>query len=153
MPAKIINPEPNIKAINYKTLKIELKSPFPAFLGLLTMKYCSVVPHEIVNAPTLDFRKNPIGTGPFKFKLWKENIKLVLRKNYLYFETDENNVKLPYLEAIAITFIPDKQSEYLEFIQGNIDFISGIEDSYKDDIINKNGELNNKYLDRIKETS
>ena len=68
----------------------------------------------------------------------------------MYFETDENNVKLPYLEAIAITFIPDKQSEYLEFIQGNIDFISGIEDSYKDDIINKNGELNNKYLDRIK---
>ena len=68
----------------------------------------------------------------------------------MYFEADENNLKLPYLEAIAITFIPDKQSEYLEFIQGNIDFISGIEDSYKDDIINKNGELNNKYLDRIK---
>ena len=140
----------DIKAVNSKTLKIELKSPFPAFLGLLTMKYCSVVPHEIVNAPTLDFRKNPIGTGPFKFKLWKENIKLVLRKNYLYFEADENSVKLPYLEAIAITFIPDKQSEYLEFIKGNIDFISGIEDAYKDDIIDKNGALQNKYLDRIK---
>ena len=140
----------DIKAVNSNTLKIELKSPFPAFLGLLTMKYCSVVPHEIVNAPTLDFRKNPIGTGPFKFKLWKENIKLVLRKNYLYFEADRNNIKLPYLEAIAITFIPDKQSEYLEFIKGNIDFISGIEDAYKDDIIDKNGALQNKYLDRIK---
>lgn len=140
----------DIKAINSNTLKIELKSPFPAFLGLLTMKYCSVIPHEIVNAPSSDFRKNPIGTGPFKFKLWKENIKLVLRKNNMYFETDKNNVKLPYLEAIAITFVPDKQSEYLEFIQGNIDFISGIEDAYKDDIINKDGVLNNKYLDRIK---
>ena len=75
----------DIKAIDYKTLKIELKSPFPAFLGLLTMKYCSVVPHEIVNASNLDFRKNPIGTGPFKFKLWKENIKLVLRKKQFVF--------------------------------------------------------------------
>lgn len=140
----------DIKAINYKTLKIELKSPFPAFLGLLTMKYCSVVPHEIVNASNLEFRKNPIGTGPFKFKLWKENIKLVLRKNNLYFETDKNNIKLPYLEALAITFVPDKQSEYLEFIQGNIDFISGIEDAYKDDVIDKNGGLQKKYEDRIK---
>ena len=140
----------DIKAIDYKTLKIELKSPFPAFLGLLTMKYCSVVPHEIVNASNQDFRKNPIGTGPFKFKLWKENIKLVLRKNNLYFETDKNNIKLPYLEAIAITFVPDKQSEYLEFIQGNIDFISGIEDAYKDDVIDKNGGLQKKYKDRIK---
>ena len=68
----------------------------------------------------------------------------------MYFEADENSVKLPYLEAIAITFIPDKQSEYLEFIKGNIDFISGIEDAYKDDIIDKNGALQNKYLDRIK---
>lgn len=140
----------HLEALDENTLKIELKSPFPAFLGLLTMKYCSVVPHEIVNASEIDFRKNPIGTGPFQFKLWKENIKLVFRKNKQYFEVDENNLQLPYLEAVAITFIPDKQSEYLEFIQGNIDFISGIEDSYKDDIIDKKGFLKSNYHDKIK---
>ena len=32
------------------------------------MKYCSVVSKEAVEYFGNDFRKNPIGTGPFKFK-------------------------------------------------------------------------------------
>src|SRR5690606_28666643 len=61
-----------------------------------------------------------IGTGPFKFKLWEENIKLVLRKNDLYYEKDQQGNQLPYLEAVAVTFLPDKQSEFLQFVQGNL---------------------------------
>ena len=36
------------KALSEQRFQITLKSSFPAFLGLLTMKYCSVVPKEIV---------------------------------------------------------------------------------------------------------
>ena len=132
----------NFKAISNNKFQIKLEKPFPAFLGLLTMKYCSVVPKEITSLYGQDFRKNPIGTGPFYFKNWAENNKLVFRKNDKYFEMDSNGTKLPYLESVAITFLPDKQSEYSEFIQGNLDFISGIDSSYKDDILNSNGELN-----------
>jgi peptide/nickel transport system substrate-binding protein len=71
----------DFKAINDTIFQIELKQPFPAFIGLLTMKYCSVVPKEIVEHYGSNFRSNPIGTGPFKFKRWEENIKLVLRRN------------------------------------------------------------------------
>ena len=49
------------------------------------MKYCSVVPHEIIDGG--NFNNEPVGTGPFKFQLWKEDVKLVLRKNENYFET------------------------------------------------------------------
>ena len=56
------------------------------------MKYCSVVPKEIVEHYGNNFRSNPIGTGPFKFKRWEENIKLVFRKNHNYFEKDENGI-------------------------------------------------------------
>ena len=141
----ILNKVDNYKAINDKIFQITLKQPFPAFLGLLTMKYCSVVPKEIVNYYKSDFRANPIGTGPFKFKRWEENIKLVFRKNELYFEQDSNNMALPYLEAVAITFLPDKQSEFMQFAQGNIDFISGLDASYKDEILTANGELRDTY--------
>ena len=110
-------------AKNDSTLVIKLKQPFPPFLGILTMRYCSVVPKEAVEYYGNDFRKNPVGTGPFAFKLWVENTKLVLRRNPLYFERDEDNTPLPYLEAIAISFLPDKQSEFLEFSQGNLDFM------------------------------
>ena len=53
------------------------------------MPYASVVPREIVEKYGEDFRKNPVGTGPFYFKMWKEGVKLVLLKNEDYFEKDD----------------------------------------------------------------
>ena len=138
------------RAPNDTTFVIQLKQPFPAFLGLLSMRYCSVVPREAVDFYGGEFRRNPVGTGPFQFKLWEENVKLVLRKNPLYFETDEAGDQLPYLEAVAITFLPDKQSEFLQFAQGKIDFVSGLDNSYKDEIITTTGALQPNYKDRVK---
>lgn len=139
-----------IKALNDSVLQIKLKRPFPAFLGLLTMQYCSVLPREIVEEFGVDFRNNPVGTGPFQFKIWKENEKLVLVKNPNYFEKDSLGNNLPYLDAISITFINDKQSEFLEFLNGKIDFISGLNAANKDELITKNGKLNPKYSDQIR---
>jgi len=141
----VLNKVHDFKAINDTIFQIELKQPFPAFIGLLTMKYCSVVPKEIVEHYGNSFRSNPIGTGPFKFKRWEENIKLVLRKNELYFEKDALGNTLPYLEAITLTFLPDKQSEFLQFAQGNIDYVSGLDASYKDEILTANGKLRDLY--------
>jgi ABC-type transport system substrate-binding protein len=138
------------KALNQHSFQITLKSPFPAFLGLLTMKYCSVVPKEIVAFYGSDFRSNPIGTGPYKFKRWEENIKLIFRKNNLYFETNSKGEKLPYLEAVSITFLADKQSEFLQFVQGNIDYISGLDASYKDNILRADGVLKQRYTSTVK---
>ena len=143
--AWVLDKVKSYEAVNDSVFKIELKEPFNAFLGILSMKYCSVVPKEIVEYYGNDFRKNPIGTGPFKFKRWEENIKLVFRKNQDYFERDANNIQLPYLEAVAITFLPDKQSEFLQFAQGNIDFVSGLDASYKDEILTADGKLRAKY--------
>ncbi|WP_299526242.1 ABC transporter substrate-binding protein [Winogradskyella sp.] len=145
----VLNKVDRFFAVNDSTFKIKLKQPFPAFLGLLTMKYCSVVPKEIVEHYGSDFRSHPIGTGPFKFKRWEENIKLVFRRNNHYFEADENGNALPYLEAIAITFLPDKQSEFLQFAQGNIDFVSGLDASYKDEVLTSEGHLRELYKDDV----
>jgi ABC-type transport system substrate-binding protein len=133
------------QATNDSTLVIQLKQPFPAFLGLLSMRYCSVVPEEIVRHYGNDFRSHPIGTGPFKFKRWEEGVKLVFRKNEQYYEVDDQGVQLPYLEAVAITFLPDKQSEFLQFAQGNIDFLNSLDPSYKDELLTASGRLREKY--------
>ena len=104
------------------------------------------VPQEIIE--NANFRQQPIGTGPFYFQYWKEGVKLVFRKNPNYFETEEG-VQLPFLDAIAITFIKDKQASFLEFIKGNLDFISGIDGSYKDEVLNRDGSLREKYKGKI----
>ena len=136
----------NFSAQNDSVFTIRLKSPFPAFLGLLTMQYCSVVPKEIVEST--DFHSNPIGTGPFKFQLWQKGEKLIFRKNQNYFES-YNGENLPFLDGISISFLRDKQAAFLQFILGNLDFLSGIDASYKDEILNKDGSLNKKYLNII----
>lgn len=138
----------NVAAITVHSqteLTITLKQPFPAFLGLLSMKFCSVIPHRNRLQDDYDQRSNPIGTGPFYMKRWEENVKLVLRRNENYFEKDKNGAPLPYLEAVAITFKNDKQSEFLEFAQGNLDFINALDPSYKDELLTTQGDLKPKY--------
>lgn len=135
-------------AINDSVFQIKLNKPFPAFLGILAMQYCAAVPHEAVNFYRIDFRQNPVGAGPFMLKLWKEGTKMVLVKNENYYEKDGNS-QLPYLDAISITFLIDRQSAFLHFIQGNLDLMSGIDASYKDELLTIRGELKSKYLGKI----
>ena len=51
---------------------------------------------------------------------------------------------------VSTTFIKDKQSAFLQFIQGKLDFISGIDASYKDEILTKEGTLRGKYQNTVK---
>jgi oligopeptide transport system substrate-binding protein len=136
-------------AVNDSTFQIYLKSSFPAFLGLLTIAYCFVVPKEVVTYYGRDFRNHPVGTGPFKFKLWIEGEKLIMIKNDNYFEKDINGIKLPKIDGISISFIADKQSEFLEFIKGRIDFISGVNAAFKDELITPTGKIKPAYRNKF----
>ncbi len=136
------------EAQNDSILTIRLKQAFPPFLGLLTSQYCSVVPHEVVDHFGKDFRKHPVGTGPFQFVQWVERSSLVYHKNPDYFETD-NGHKLPYFDAVQIFFISDRQSAFLEFVKGKLDFLSGLDASYKDELLSRQGELKSKYTDKL----
>ena len=136
-------------ALDDTTFQIELSKPFPPFLGILSMTYASVVPHEAVEYYGDDFRSHPVGTGPFKFQYWKENVKLVFRKNPNYFECDEKGERLPYIDAVSISFLIDKQVAFLEFIKGKFDFMSGIDARYKDELLTYDGQLRKKYVNKI----
>lgn len=144
------NGVPAFKALNDTVFQIELSEPFPPFLGILTMKYCSVVPHEVVERYGKDFRKFPVGTGPFQMQMWEEGVKLVMRKNPNYFETDSTGKRLPYIDAVAVSFIVDKQSVFMEFMKGSLDFMSGVDPSYKDALLTKEGRLNPEYADKVR---
>ena len=136
------------EALNDTTFVVHLQKPFPAFPSLMTIQYCSVVPKEVCEFYGKEFRNHPVGTGPFQFKYWKEGEVMVFLKNDNYFEK-ENGQQLPYLDAIKISFISDKQTAFLAFLKNDLDFFSGIDGSYRNDVLHKNGTLKEKYNNRF----
>jgi ABC-type transport system substrate-binding protein len=136
-------------AANDSTLRIHLKAPFIPFLGILTMPYAYVVPHEAVEKYGKDFREHPVGTGPFQFKVWDEGNVLLFHKNPTYWRTDKQGRQLPYLDAIAISFIADRKTEFLTFLQGKLDFLSGIREGSRDLILNPDGSVRTDFRGRF----
>ena len=136
-------------AVDDSTFQVRLSQPFPPFLGILSMTYASIVPKEAVEHYGDEFRRHPVGTGPFHFQYWNEGVKLVMRRNPNYFEFDEKGERLPYLDAVSISFLIDRQVAFLEFIKGKFDFMSGIDARYKDELLTYDGELRKKYEDKI----
>lgn len=135
-------------ALDDTTFQIRFLNPFLPFVRVLAMQYCSVVPKEIVKHYGNDFRKNPVGTGPFKFNFWEENVVLTLVKNEKYFE-QKNGRKLPLLDGVKITFADNKHTAFLNFMSGELDFISGLDQSFKDDVLDAHGNLKSAYNDKI----
>lgn len=69
------------------------------------------------NAKNSKFGRFPIGTGPFKFKEWKEDERVVLAANKDYWDGR------PYLDEVIIRNLPDANVEALNLIKGDVDFV------------------------------
>jgi peptide/nickel transport system substrate-binding protein len=136
-------------AINDTTFQLTLKNPFPPILGILSMQYCSVIPHEVVETLGKDYGRHPCGTGPFTFKAWEEGQALIFLRNGKYFEKDSAGNSLPYLDAVKISFLDNKAGEFLEFQQGRLDFMNDIDANFKDEILSRNGDLKDEWKDKI----
>ena len=137
------------KAIDDSTFQLRLLRPYHPVLGILSMQYCSVVPIEAVEKYGTDFRRHPVGTGPFQFVTWEEGQSLVLKKNPNYFEKDSAGNNLPYLDGIKISFYDSKATEFLLFRQKQLDFINDIDASFKDEILTKKGTLRKEWEGKI----
>lgn len=136
-------------APNDSTFVLRLAKPFGPMLGILTMQYCSVVPREGIEFYKKDFRKNPVGTGAFRFKKWLENQGLFLLKNDNFWDKDEKGVRLPYLDGVRVSFMPDRKTAYLEMMRGKLDYMVGIESSVVNELLTPDGELQPKHLGKL----
>jgi ABC-type dipeptide transport system, periplasmic component len=136
-------------AINDSTFQLRLLKPFNPILGILSMQYCSIIPHEVVEKYGKDFRSHPCGTGPFQFTAWEEGQALILARNKNYFEKDSVGHPLPYIDGVKVSFYDSKATEFLEFQQQRLDFINDIDVSFKDEVLTKKGMLRKEWQGKI----
>ncbi len=80
-PVDYSTPLPGFQATDKYTLQIRLAKPYPQLLYVLTMCYAFVVPHEAVEFYGDQFRRHPVGTGPFRLKNWRPNYRIEFERN------------------------------------------------------------------------
>lgn len=133
----------SFQCIGDSIIEIRLKNPFAPFLHILTNAYCSVYPPEVVKAYQTEFSKHPIGTGHFKLSKW------LGRKGIFLSKFDSCFLSQQYLNGIRISFMEDRNTAYLEFLTGGIDFFSGLASGFAHEIFQSNGELFPDYKNKF----
>jgi oligopeptide transport system substrate-binding protein len=136
-------------ALDDSTFRLSLLQPFQPILGILSTQYCSIIPKEAVDKYGQDFRRHPVGSGPFAFVAWEEGQALIMKKNDHYFEKDSAGNRLPYLDGIKVNFYDSRATEFLEFQQNRLDFINDIDASFKDEMLGKTGNLKKQWEGRL----
>jgi peptide/nickel transport system substrate-binding protein len=90
-----------------------LKRPQPAVLALLASGDTPIYPCHVA---AREMRRQPIGTGPFKFADYKANQYIKVTKNPDYWKPGR-----PLLDGIEYTIIPNRSTAILAFIAGKFD--------------------------------
>ncbi len=137
-------------AVDERTFALRLQKPFQPIMGILAMQYCSVISEKAGKKYGADLRSHPSGTGPFTLKNWRENDVLILERNPDYWEKDVQGKQLPYLDFVRVTFSENMKNAWLSLLEGKIDLVSGIDDTYRDAALDDQGNLRDELKDKIR---
>jgi len=97
------------------TIKVTYKEPFAPAVSSWGIP---IMPEHILKNEDLNktkFSRSPIGTGPYKFKLWKTGERIELVSNHDYFEGR------PHIDRYIYRIIPDEATTFLELQTQGVD--------------------------------
>lgn len=97
------------------TIRIHLNSAWPGLLQVLAHQGCWIYPAELPGHYGEEARWHPVGTGPFSVRQFQVGQALIMERNPHYWGEDEHGNRLPFLDAVRITFVADKEVELAEF--------------------------------------
>lgn len=67
-----------------------------------------------------------VTSGPWRLKTFKQNEITVLERNPYWFEVDERGGRLPYLDELVFTIVPDQTTNALKFQAGELDALDQV---------------------------
>jgi len=115
-----LRPVQTIEALDPYTVRLVLSQNVPNLLGIVT-NYSQgfIVPRKAVEQRGEDFKRNPVGSGPFAFGSVTPNQSLELKAHDGYFRG------APQIKTISYRFMPSDASRDLAFQNNELDLNYG----------------------------
>ena len=129
-----------LRALDRYTIRFKLAAPRPRFTTTLAGSHYGAVAREVVEAYGDDIMAHPVGTGPYRLKLWRRTSRIVLDKNPGFREMRYagdpapgdaqgqvwakrfNGRRLPLNDGVEIAVVQENQPRWLSFLNGDADF-------------------------------
>ncbi len=114
-----------VKAVDDKTLQIELAHPIGYFVNLLAHTNLAPIRQDVVEKFGAKWTDpaNIIVNGPFTLESWSPKSKIVLKRNPNY------SGKAPTLERIEITFVTEETTAYASYLNNELDVSHTVADA------------------------
>ena len=117
--AAFIEPLQSVTKIDDYTVLFTLKHPWAAFLAMLSeTQWTGAYIPSPKGVRDNSQNRAPVGTGPFIFKEWLANDRLVVVKNPNYWRKGK-----PYLESVVFRPLPDQEARFSALRSGAADLI------------------------------
>lgn len=116
-----------------------------SFLGNFARNTTYIIPegaYEGLDSPTDygDIPENPpVGTGPFMFEESVSESSLTFSRYDDYWETDENDAQLPYLDQLTINLTQSPEPRFTAVSTGDVDVAASIPSNRVENLENQDG--------------
>lgn len=105
-----------LRVLDPHTVEVTYREPYaPALASWVINK---ILPKHLLDGKDItscQVKRNPVGTGPYKFVEWKTGEKIVLEANPDYF------FGKPHLQGVVFRIVPNQAAMFLELKAGGVD--------------------------------
>jgi ABC-type transport system substrate-binding protein len=131
-----------VRALDERTIQIQLISPFPQLVHTLAQGFAAVVPREAVAHYGAEFAVRPVGSGPYRLGSFNSARAVLLRNTRFRKEpfnleaegfdpASQSGLGLerladrapPFTDRIEVEFIAEDAARWNAFIAGELDFV------------------------------
>jgi peptide/nickel transport system substrate-binding protein len=121
--ASWLGPLSRTEAVDESTIRLVFSRPYAPVFSSLRIAFTAILSLAAIQRQGADYGQNPVGTGPYKFRQWIPNDRMVFERNadYAWGAAHYRNRGAGHFDQVVIRIIPDESARVIAFERGDID--------------------------------